>query len=99
MAGCGDGESAWQAEFRELFRSDNFVPDLADQLLCIGFKDLTFEEREEVRLGLVMDFDILFVEAKTGIDELLAEHGIERTPAISDEVVDLAMNEFEQLCP
>lgn len=99
MAGCGDGESAWHAEFRRQFRSDNFVPDLADQPLCIHFKDFTFEEREEVRRGLVMDFDFLFVDAKTGIDELLAVFGIERTPAIEDEVVDLAMDELEQLCP
>ena len=57
------------------------------------------EDKEQVRLGLLMDFDLLFVEAKIGIDELPAEYGIERTPAISGEVVDLAMDEFEQLCP
>ena len=107
VAGCGSSEPGWQDELREQIRSDfnspEFGVDPADMMAtCIGFGEVTDEQMQELRIGALANFNYLFndpeLEEPT-IDELLAEYGIERTPAISGEVVDIYFDEMERACP
>ena len=111
VAGCGGDEPGWQDELRGQLRYQFNNPepgiDPADYLAaCITIESATDEEMEELRMGIISEFNAVFndVESYTGtgdfrpIDEILAEYGVERTPAISGEVVDVYFDEFEQLC-
>lgn len=105
----GSSESGWQDELREQVRYEFNNPPtgeaMADYLAVCGLMN-SEERREEIRLGLISDFDSIFNDVRDysgsgkirTVDEILNDYGIERTAAISSEVVDVFLDEAESLC-
>ena len=114
VAGCGDdgggGESGWQAEFqdssRQLVNDPEFFPAAGLLQICAGLEMEEFgREAYELLLleGLAEDAGDDDAPAWDGpgrpLDEILTDYGIEGTPAVLDEAVQIFLDEIERACP
>ena len=94
MAGCGDGESGWQADWRTY--EERYVDSYLE------FPGLFLEDCEDyVEVGREQGEATIRYQRfpNYALESILEDYGLVQTDDIIDEAVQIVFDEFERACP